>query len=90
MKVNWRKLIVGVVFIGISTAIIRFLKIAESLQEMAWVVGILAVNFLLAGFGVFMGKQRFEDIEEVTKQLAKGDLSSADKLAANEDRRLAP
>jgi methyl-accepting chemotaxis protein len=88
MKETWKRLLRGIIFIVVSIAIIRFLKITDSWQEMAWIAAILVANFLLAGIGIFFGKQKVEDLGEVTEQLAAGNFTSVDTLASSEDRLL--
>lgn len=88
MRETRKRLVWGIILIVVSVGVIRFLKITDSWQEMAWVIGILVVNFLVVGIGVFFRKQKVEDLEDVTKQLAAGDFSATDTLTASEDRLL--
>ncbi|NLJ23905.1 MAG: hypothetical protein GX354_00605 [Firmicutes bacterium] len=88
MKEHRNRLVWGIILIVISVGIVKFLKITDSWQEMAWIIGILVANFLLAGVGIFFGKRKVEDLEEVTELLAEGDFSAVDSLASSEDRLL--
>jgi len=88
MRDTWKRLIRGAIVIVVSVGIIKFLRITDSWQELAWIVVILVANFLLAGVGVYVGKQKLEGLEHVTEQLAAGDFSSVDTLTASEDKLL--